>query len=278
MKTSLAIENWEVVLAASSRTVENVGLSYTKEAPSKQYDTVMGVRIHFPVESYSSWALIKPPFEIPAFEPKATVNDDGSIEEPEGNGITGISRFESQEEGQPAYGVVKNVATIKSVAVWVYGLNFPHGLTTIIVDSLGDKRNVFMGHLNFEGWKQLIWNNPSYISEVRKRDIRLYPLYPFSTPFVKFGGFIVQRDASKMGGDFVGYFKDVRIIYDKAILDVDRDIDDEALWEIILTRETARKVWEMERFGHNQVLRYLEEQKKATEPPFNSKERDQNDR
>jgi hypothetical protein len=277
MKTSLAIENWEVTLASSSRTVENIGLSYTKEAPSKQYETVMGVRIHFPVETYSSWAMIKPPFDIPAFEPQATIGDDGSIETMEGNdGITGTSRFESQEEGQPAYGVVKNVATIKSVAVWVYGLNFPHALTTILVNEQGEKRNVAMGHLNFEGWKQLIWNNPAYISEVRKRDIRLYPLYPSPAPFVKFGGFLVQRDASKAGGDFIGYFKDVRLIYDKAVLDIDRDIDDEALWHIILDRETARKVWEMERFGQNQVLRYLEEQKKATEPPFNSPDREQN--
>ena len=275
MKTSLAIENWEVELASSSRTVENIGLSYTKEAPSKQFETVMGVRVHFPVEPFNSWAIIRPPFEIPAFEPKAKVNDDGSIDPPDSDGITGTSRFEAQEEGQPAYGVVKNVAVIKSVAVNVYGLNFPHGLSTILIDSRGIHKNVFMGYLQFDGWGELIWNNPAYIQEVRNRDIRLYPLYPTSTPFVKFGGFLVQRDAAKDGGDFITYFKDVRIIYDKAVLDVDRDIDDEALWNIILTRETARKVWEMERFGQTQVLRYLEQQKQASEPPFGSPERQQ---
>jgi len=269
MKTSLAIENWEVLLASSSRTVQSIGLSYAKEAPSKQFETVMGVRIHFPIEPFNSWALIKPPFEIPAFEPQANVGDDGTIEPAEGNdGITSRSRFEAAEDGEAAYGVVKNVGVVKSLAVNVYGLNFPHGLSAVIIDSLGNSKNIFMGYLNFDGWGELIWNNPAYVQEVRNRDIRLYPLYPTSTPFIKFGGFLIQRDAARQGGDFITYFKDVRVIFDKAVLDVDRDIDDEALWHIILDRETARKVWEMERFGQNQVLRYLEQQKQATELPF----------
>jgi hypothetical protein len=84
MKTSLAITNWEVLLASSSRTVDNMVKSYTREAPSKQWGTVMGVRAHFPVEPHNAWAIIKPPFEIPAFEPQATVNDDGTIEPADG--------------------------------------------------------------------------------------------------------------------------------------------------------------------------------------------------
>ena len=278
MRTSLAIENWEVHLASSSRTVENITLSYTREAPSRQFGTVLGVRVRFPVEPHNSWAMIKPPFEIPAFEPMADIDEDGNIRAIEGNdGITSRSRFEAQEDGQPAYGVIKNVGVIKSVAVNVYGLNFPHGLFTILIDSQGNHRNVFMGYLLFDGWGELIWNNPAYIQEVRNRDIRLYPLYPTSTPFIKFGGFMVQRDAAKPGGDFIGYFKDVRLIYDLAVLDVDRDIDDEALWNIIQDRETARKVWEMERFGQNQVLRYLEQQKQATELPFGHPDRQEQD-
>jgi len=276
MKTSLAIENWEIVLASSSRTVGNISQSYTREAPSKQYGTVMGVRVRFPIEPFNSWAIIKPPFDIPAFEPSANVGDDGTISPIEGNdGITGRSRFEAQESGESAFGVIKNVGVIKSVAVNVYGLNFPHGLSTILIDSQGNQKNVFMGYLQFDGWGELIWNNPAYVQEVRNRDIRLYPLYPASTPFVKFGGFLVQRDAAKEGGDFITYFKDVRLIYDLAVLDTERDIDDEALWHIILDRETARKVWEMERFGQTQVLRYLESRKQANELPFDSPDRQQ---
>jgi hypothetical protein len=263
MKTSLAITNWEVLLASSSKTVGNQVRSYTLEAPSRQWDTVMGVRIHFPVEPFNSWAKIVPPFEIPAYEPAAEIDDDGNIQGAEdSDGITTPSRFED------GYGVVKNVGTVKSVAVNVYGLNFPHALSAIFIDNQGNERVMFMGYLNFDGWGELRWDNPGYITEVRNRELRLYPLYPQSTPFIKFGGFLVQRDAAKEGGDFIVYFKDVKVIYDRAVLDTDRDIDDESLWSIIKDRETAKKTFEMERFGQNQVLRYLESQKQATENSF----------
>jgi len=270
MKTSLAITNWEVLLASSSRTVTNMVLSYTREASSKQWGTVMGVRIHFPLESFNSWAIIKPPFEIPAFEPQANVGDDGSIEESEdgGDGIVGPSRFED------GYGIIKNVGTIKSIAVNVYGLNFPHGLSTLIIDGIsGVQKSMFLGYLNFDGWGELRWDNPAYVKEVRNRDLRLYPLYPTSTPFIKFAGFEIKRDAAKDGGDFITYFKDVKVIYDKAVLDTERDIEDEALWSIIRDRENARKSWEMERFGHNQILRYLDAQKQASETDFTPTEK-----
>jgi len=276
MITSLAIQNWEVVLASSSRTVDNIGLSFTKEAASKEYGTVLGVRVRFPVEPFNSWALVKPPFDIPAFE-TSTVGEDGKITPMDQSaGITSVkSRFEAQEEGAPAYGIIKNVGVIREVKVRVYGLNFPHGLSTVFVDSLGIQKTMFMGYLQFDGWGDLIWRNPAYMQEVRNRDLRIVPLYPFNTPFVKFAGFLIQRDAAKEGGDFVTYFKDVAIIYDLAVLDADKDINDEAIWNIIQTREERRKTWEMERFGQQQVLRYLEQQKQATEVPFNDPSREQ---
>ncbi|GHV78134.1 flagellar filament outer layer protein [Spirochaetia bacterium] len=261
MKTSLAIPNWEVVLTSSSRNVGNVRQSYTMPAPSKQYGTILGVRVHFPVEPFGSWAIIKPPFDIPAYE-QGEVGDDGSIQAPDNSDITTPSRFED------GYGVIKNVGTIKSVAVNVYGLNFPHGLSTILIDPSGNEKTVFMGYLGFDGWGELRWENPAYVQSVRNRELRIYPLYPEATPFVKFGGFLIQRDAAAPGGDYVGYFRDVKVIYDKATLDTERDIDDEAVWGIINERENAKKRFEMSQFGQNQVLRYLEQQKLASESEF----------
>jgi len=276
MRSSLAIRNWEVILASSSRTVDNVTQTYTREAASKQFGTVMGVRVRFPIEPFNSWALIKPPFDIPAYE-NSTVNESGAIEPMDGSdGITSVrSRFESQEAGQPAFGVIKNVGVIREIKVRVYGLNFPHGLTTILVDGMGNESRHFMGYLQFDGWGELIWRNPQYMQEVRNRDLRIVPLYPFNTPFIKFNGFIIQRDAAHLGGDFVTYFKDVSLIYDLARLDSTVDINDEAVWSIIQVREEARKTWEMERFGQNQVLRYLEQQRMAQEEPFDSPTRRQ---
>jgi len=259
MKTSLAIGNWDIVFNSSSRTIQNVSNTYTREAPSKQWGTVLGVRVHYPLDPAYSKATIRPPFEIPAYEPMAEVDDSGNIQASSSDGITGPSRFEQE------YGVVKNVGTIRSVAINAYGLNFPHGLNVILLDSEGNEKICFMGYLNYDGWAELTWNNPQYIFEVRNRDLRLYPLYPTTMPFVKFGGIRLDRDADKLGGDFIAYFKDVKLIYDKAVLDADRDINDEEIWGIINTRETARKVFEMERFGQNQILRFLDTQRQAKE-------------
>ncbi|MDR0377146.1 MAG: flagellar filament outer layer protein FlaA [Spirochaetaceae bacterium] len=269
MKTSLAINNWEVKLASSSRSIGNQVRSYTLEAPSNQWGTVMGVRVHFPVEPWNSWATIKPPFEIPAFEPAAEVDDEGTVNaSEESDGITGPSRFED------GFGVVKNVGTIKSVAANVYGLNFPYKLYAILIDNQGGETLVDLGTVNHDGWAEHTWQNPAYITEVRNRELRLYPLYPFSTPFVKFGGFQIQRDKDQVGGDFIVYFKDVKVIYDQAVLDTERDIDDESLWNIIKERETEKKTFEMDRFGNYQVLRYIDLQKKATENQFTPTEAD----
>jgi hypothetical protein len=71
-----------------------------------------------------------------------------------------------------------------------------------------------------------------------------------------------------VGGDFVTYFRDVKIIYDKAVLDTDRDIDDEGTWNIIQTREDGRRAFEVRRFGQTQVNRYLENQRRAVENEF----------
>lgn len=279
MKTSLAINNWEVELASSSKTVTNMVKSYTKEANSKQWGKVMGVRVHFPVEAFNSWAVVKPPFEIPAFEPKESSSEEGEGDAEAEEGAEGETTAEGEEGSgnndgisdsrfEGGYGVVKNVGTIKSIAVQVYGLNFSHGLSTLIIDSTGKQKSMFMGYLNYDGWGELRWDNPAYVQEVRNRDLRLYPLYPTSTPFIKFNGFQIKRDAVRAGGDFITYFKDVKVIYDKAVLDTERDIDDEGLWNIIKDREYARKTWEMERFGQNQVMRYLDKQKQAPESDF----------
>jgi len=260
MRTSLAIANWEVELAPSARTTANAVRSFTREAPSARFGTVMGVRVHFPVGPFHSWARIIPPFEIPAFESAADVADDGTITPAAEN--DGTTRFEN------GHGVVTNVATIRSLATNVYGMNFPHSLSVILIDNNGNSRNIPLGNLEFDGWAEVRWDNPNYIQEVRNRDLRITPFYPDAMPFVKFGGFEIRRDGSNRGGDFIGYFKDVKIIFDRAVLDTDRDINDESVWGLIQERETARRVWEMERFGQNQILRQLEAQRQATDTTF----------
>jgi len=150
----------------------------------------------------------------------------------------------------------------------VKGLNFPHGLSIILKDNDGEEHVMFMGYLNFDGWRELRWDNPAYISDVRNRELRIDPLYPRSTPFVKFAGFIISRDAAAIGGDFIAYVKDVKILYDKAVLEPVRDIDDEAIWGIVGQKEDDRKRLESQRFGSSQVMRYIERMKQETKTEF----------
>lgn len=272
MKTSLALPSWEVVLNSSARSVESVALSRVVSAPVKGEakvpfagKNVMGVRILFPKWNAHANALIVPAFEIPAYEPLATADENGQRQEPtDEEKASGKTLFED------GYGVVKNVGTIKAIQVTTMGMNFPHGLYVMLKDTDGVERRYFMGYLGFDGWRQLTWNNPDYISEIRTREVRLYSIYPRGLPFVKFTGFQITRDASDDGGDFIGYFKDVKMIYDKALLTSDRDIADEDLWGIVGKKEAERQTAEMTKFGAKQVNRYLEKEKQAKEEDFTS--------
>lgn len=272
MKTSLALPSWEVVLNSSARSVEGVALSQVVAAPVKGEakvpfagKNVMGVRVLFPQWNANANALIVPAFDIPAYEPLATADENGVRQEPtDEEKASGKTLFED------GYGVVKNVGTLKAIQITTLGMNFKHGVYVMLKDTDGVERRYFMGYLGFDGWRQLTWNNPDYISEIRTREVRLYSIYPRGLPFVKFTGFQITRDASDAGGDFIGYFKDVKIIYDKALLTTDRDISDEDLWGIVGKKESERQAAEMTRFGAKQVDRYLEKEKQAKEEGFTS--------
>lgn len=273
MRTSLALEQWDVELNSSAQNPLSVATSTIKEAEVRAEgekfagQKLMGVRILFPEWTNNANAKIKPGFLIPAYEKMAQVDDQGNLQEPtDEDKASGKSRF---EEG---YGVVRNTGVIKSIAVNTYGMNFPHGLYVLLRDQNNVVKRYFMGYLLFDGWRELVWNNPSYIANVKSRELRLYPVYPTALPHVIFEGFLITRDAAHDGGDAIAYFKDVKIIYDKAVLTTVRDFADEDLWGIQAERETKRKKIEVEKFGHTQVLRFLEQEKMATEEGFTPSE------
>jgi len=261
MKTSLALGNWDVELASSSKTVQNQASSFTKEAVMKSTakpfggvdmasKKVLGVRVHFPVQPFNSWAIVEPPFDIPAYADKDTLQGDKLVVADADKGLG--QKFEN------GYGVVKNVGIIKSISMTVYGSNFPNGIGVELIDQDGNMQTIFMDYLQFDGWRTLVWDNPDYITEVRNRELKRYPLYPNSEPYVKIGGIVLYRDATQQGGDLVAYVRDITITYDKAVLSTERDVDDEAVWGILQAREEARRVAELKRLGNLQVLRYIE--------------------
>ena len=240
LKVDLGVPNWGVTLASSSASAENRILSFCKPVPSKKIGSdVLGARIHFPRAPFNSWAQIKPPFEIPFYE------------NAEGGDNTG-AKFLNK-------GVLRNVGTIKSVSVRVTGRNYPHGLSVSLKNEADTVQEMFMGYLDFDGWRTLTWNNPNYITDVKQRDIVRNPLYPETMPSVKFDNFTIYRLGSNIGGDFVVYLKDVQMVYDLAILETERDIDDEGAWGILQTRRDAKQAAEVRRLGLNQLLRWQEQ-------------------
>lgn len=262
MKTSLALENWEVELASSSQTVFNMTHSMTREVPVRENANkyagkrVLGVRIHFPTGPFNSWGMVHPPFEIPAFMQKTIVEEDGDIvPDPEDSAR---SKFDG-------YGVVKNVGVIKTVSMNVLGLNYPMATELILKDQNHNERTIFMGYLYFDGWRTLTWQNPNYINEVKNREIQRFPLYPKATPYYKLMGIRFIRDKEQVGGDFITYIHDISMTYDKAVLDLEMDVDNEDVWGILEEREEARRTAEFERLGEIQVLRTLERRKMHSE-------------
>jgi hypothetical protein len=253
MRTSLAMSNWEVSLASSARTVQNQDRSLTREAVTNQDArsfngeemaslTVLGIRVHFPKAPYNSWALIRPPFEIPAF---------GAIDP---NQFVG-------------FGVVKNVGVLKKVQITVYGSNFPNGLAIVLEDENGVEKNIFMDYLSFDGWRTLHWQNPNYVTDVRNREVQRVPLYPNTAPFYKLKGLVIYRNADQEGGDVITYVKDLRLTYDTAVLPRQAlDINHESIWDILEPRREARKQLQLRRLGNQEVLRYLERLKMHQEP------------
>jgi hypothetical protein len=269
MKSSLALNNWQVTLASSARSVANQSVTMTKEATTnpnaKQFNgedmaskKILGIRIHFPTEPFNSWAMIQPPFDIPAYADKDSMS---------GTKLVTADKDKGLGEKFNTYGVVKNVGVLKTLSITVYGANFPNGIGIMVSDQDGNEQTMFMDYLQFDGWRTLTWNNPNYISDVRNRELRKFPLYPKGMPFTKLTGIVIYRDAAHEGGDFVTYIKDIKITYDKAIIDTTRDINDEAIWGILQQRAEARRLAELKRLGNIQVLRFLEQQKMdATKP------------
>lgn len=255
MNTSLFIPNWGVRLSSSSRNVTNDALSYVRtvtvqeNAQSYPGEQVMGIRVHYPTGSFNSYAWVEPPFDIPAYATSGVIEDA-----PKGDQFTG-------------FGVVKNVGVIKSIRINVYGMNYPMGLAVVLIDDQEQTSQHPMGYLNFDGWRELTWENPNYITSVRNRELKREPLYPRSAPSITLDSIQFYRDAMQEGGDFISYVKDISVVYDQAVIQsIDRDLDHEDVWGILAEREEERRTAELKRLGDLEVLRYLESQKMDREP------------
>ncbi len=275
MVVSLSCYNWDVYLNSSAAHNENKRDSYCiewhtkfvkglEELNKKEGEAdpeglnILGIRIRFPETPYNCWALIAPPFEIPAYENidvdyKGTKLSAEEIAKPENYG----KKFEN------GYGVIKNVGTIKSIQVRVYGCQFKNSLAALIKDDNNVVTEyMFPQYLDFDGWRTLTWNNPNYIDRASNRDLFIVPLYPRNFPFIKLYSLRIYRQGDQIGGDFVTYIKDIVVTYDKAVLDKENvPIEHEQAWGILQKRTIESRNRELKKIGSNQILRFIEKKK-----------------
>ena len=296
IKVSLACDDWDVALNSSAAYPINTGYSYCKEwhtksqikdttgntidisalkptenlaqsfqtekGPVNGYYNILGIRVMFHDLPFNAWALITPPFEIPAYENKTT-DDNGNPIDIKNIMANEPDKFAKEYYGKKfenGYGVIKNVGTIKSIELRVFGCQFKNSISIL----LKDDNNVineyqFPQYLDFDGWRRLIWNNPNYINRPENRQLYIVPLYPRNMPFIKLHGFRIYRQGDQLGGNFVTYIKDVIVTYDEAILEKDDEtVDHESAWGILEQRTKEAKQRELKKIGNKQMLRYLE--------------------
>ncbi len=218
--SDMLIRRWLVTINSSGTSVAAKRYSYCKPVQTKgvyggKKRWVLGARIHFHRLPYNTWAKIHPPFEIIAF------NKEG--------------KFVNIENG-----VIDNTGQLFQIILEVNGRNYNNSITIRMKNDIDEEMDYFMGYLYFAGWKKLIWKNPNYIENVDLREIFRLPLYPRSIPYKKFVCFIIMRQGTEIGGDFIVYIANVRVSYDKAIVIEEMDIDDEAAWQIITQQQRAR--------------------------------------
>jgi hypothetical protein len=112
----------------------------------------------------------------------------------------------------------------KEVSVWVAGRNFNHDLYLLIQDFYGRKFELFMGRLNFQGWKRLtiaiIPQVGDGSSGIAQRS------YHYNNQMgIKIIGFRINFDPLETFGSYYVYFDDLRAKTD-LFAEESRDPDD----------------------------------------------------
>ena len=227
------LEQWKIRLNSSANTVKNNMDSYCKTVESKRFGVVLGVRVHFPEWKFLSWAMVQPPYEFFAYY------DNGKY----------VNQLTDEGENELPMGVLVNVGQIKYIQAWIYGLNYTHQIALRLKDRDGLIQEYFLGHTQFDGWRQLTWVNPVYADDIRDRILQRIPLYPLSYPYVKFDSYVVYKPETDNGGDFIIYFKDVKIAFDRAIVRETLDIEDEKWWGILAEKTLDQKLYELKTIG-----------------------------
>jgi hypothetical protein len=114
----------------------------------------------------------------------------------------------------------------KTVSLWIAGRNFNHEIKLLIQDFFGHNYEIYVGKLNFQGWKKLTVAIPPQaedgINGVVQRN------YHYNNQMgIKIMGFRIDCDPMEAYGSYYVYLDDLRAVTD-LFAENNRDADDMA--------------------------------------------------
>lgn len=113
--------------------------------------------------------------------------------------------------------------TTKTVSVWVVGRNQSHHLNLLVQDYFGNNFELYMGTLNFSGWKKMTVAVPPSPDGVH--GIVQTSAYHGDRPGLRIVGFRIDCNPELARGTYYVYFDDLRAITDLYAME-NRDVDD----------------------------------------------------
>jgi len=112
----------------------------------------------------------------------------------------------------------------KTISVWVVGRNYNHSLNILVQDFFGRKYELFLGKLNFHGWKKLTVAIPPQSPDGQSGIVQRN--YHYSNHMgIKVIGFKIDCDPMEAFGSYYLYLDDLRAVADLFAED-NRDPDD----------------------------------------------------
>ncbi|MDR1390218.1 MAG: flagellar filament outer layer protein FlaA [Treponema sp.] len=112
----------------------------------------------------------------------------------------------------------------KTVSVWVAGRNFNHELNLLIEDAFGNYFELYVGKLNFQGWKKMVVAIPPQAADGIHGIVQRN--YHYNNMMgIRITGFRIDCDPMEAYGSYYIYFDDLRAVTDLFAEDI-RDADD----------------------------------------------------
>lgn len=94
------------------------------------------------------------------------------------------------------------VGTVTQIDFWAWGAGYNYRLELLVRDAYGRVHTLQAGYLNFDGWKNIILNVPTYIEQ--------HSRYRSGRKVLTFVGFRVRSDSKEAVDDFVIYFDQLK--------------------------------------------------------------------